>query len=77
MGGSQPIESPSSADKWRYSLYTAIVFIVISLPLTYHATSLVYKGIRNASGGPSYIGVFLHSIVFLIIVRAMMGVKRL
>jgi hypothetical protein len=68
-------EAGTSADKWRYSLYSALVFLVLSLPLTYNATSMLYKGIRTQSGAPSYIGVVLHAIVFLLIVRLMMNLK--
>lgn len=70
-----PADAGTSADKWRYSLYSALVFLVLSLPLTYKATSMLYGGIRTQTGAPSYIGVVLHAIVFLLIVRLMMNLK--
>lgn len=70
-------EVATSADKWRYSLYSAAVFLLLSLPITYKVTSMLYSGIRTHTGAPSVIGVIVHSIVFLLIVRGMMSIKNL
>ena len=69
--------SPDSMDKWRYTLWTTLVFLIIVNPYTYKFTQKILGGIlgniSNASGCPSTIGIGLHAIVFTLIVRYMMG----
>lgn len=67
---------PVSFDKWKYSLYSAIVFLILSLPQVYKYTSLLFNT-TNKKGCPNFMGILLHSFVFLLIVRGMMNIKNI
>jgi hypothetical protein len=73
MSDKENRNAPAGADKWRYSIYSAILFVIVSLPVTYKLTSNLYAGILTKSGCPSIIGVLLHATVFLVIIRLMMN----
>jgi hypothetical protein len=67
---------PKNIDKWRYSLYSAILFFILSLPCVYNLTSYIIKTI-NDNGCPMILGILIHSVVFLLIVRVMMEIKHI
>jgi len=62
---------------WRISLYSALLFVVIASPFMYglvnSVTSLIGLEIASKSGCPNTVGLVLHSLVFLLIVRISMG----
>lgn len=69
----------SSGEKWSCSLYAVFLFVVISSPITYKFTNkLFYKlcKISNASGAPTGCGLFLHAVLFLLLVRCSMCMKE-
>ena len=69
----------SSGEKWSCSLYVVILFVVISSPITYKFThKLLYKfcKISNASGAPTACGLFLHAVLFFLLVRCSMCIKE-
>lgn len=68
-------QEPKNLEKWRYSLYSAIVFILLSLPITYKLTSHVIPAITTKNGCPSILGVVVHGVVFLLVIRLMMNLK--
>jgi hypothetical protein len=54
-----------------------IVFLLISLPFTYRLTNKLLGGLlgklADPSGCPTTLGLFIHSLVFGIIVYLLMG----
>jgi hypothetical protein len=69
----------SSGEKWSCSLYAVFLFVVISSPITYKFTNkLFYKlcKISNSSGAPTGCGLFLHAVLFLLLVRCSMCMKE-
>ena len=68
--------SPNTMDKWRYTLWTTLVFVILVNPYTYKFTQKILGrflgNISNAAGCPTNIGIVLHAIVFTLIVRYMM-----
>lgn len=68
--------SPNTMDKWRYTLWTTLVFLIVVNPYTYKFTQKMLGGIlgniSTASGCPTTMGIGLHAIVFTLIVRYMM-----
>ena len=69
----------SSGEKWSCSLYVVFLFVVISSPIAYKFTNkLFYKlcKIANASGAPTGCGLFLHAVLFLLLVRCTMCMKE-
>ena len=68
-------EEYGSEDKWKYSLYSAIVFLLISSPYTYMLMNNILGSlvsISSSSGCPTIVGLLLHAIVFMLIIRGMM-----
>ena len=64
-----------SADKWRYSVYSALVFLLISNPYTYILVNKLlgnFVKISSPNGCPTMAGLFIHAVVFAVIIRAMM-----
>ena len=71
--------SVTSSDKWRYTLYTTVVLLILFNPWTYmFVNSLLsdFTGpISNRAGCPTITGFILHAALFTIIVRYMMDMK--
>lgn len=68
---------PTDQQKWMISLISAILFYIIALPDTYVCiTNPIFEntlGLKlQKNGTPTTLGVIIHSIVFLLIVRLMM-----
>uniref|UniRef100_A0A6C0KYC5 Uncharacterized protein n=1 Tax=viral metagenome TaxID=1070528 RepID=A0A6C0KYC5_9ZZZZ len=64
-----------TADKWRYSIYSALVFLLISNPYTYILVNKLlgnFVKISSSNGCPTMAGLFIHAVVFAVIIRVMM-----
>lgn len=62
-------------DKWRYSVYSALVFLIISSPYTYMLVNSLLGSlvkISSSTGCPTLMGLFVHAAVFTLIIRGMM-----
>lgn len=74
-----PCQKPlDNADKWRITLYTAVIFFVVSAPFLYILVDktlgrLLGFRVASSSGCPTLGGLFIHTVVFTLIVRALMG----
>jgi hypothetical protein len=69
---------PAEFEKAKYSLYSALVFFIIAAPFTYKIVQSVLGRlvtIATPTGCPTYVGVGVHSIVFGLIVFAMMHLR--
>ena len=68
--------TPTSSDKWRYTLYTTILLLILFNPLTYNLVNSLLSRfvgpIASNNGCPTTLGFFLHATVFTFIVRYMM-----
>jgi hypothetical protein len=64
--------SPTSSDKWRYTLYTTLVLLLLFNPWTFQLTSSVVPNLSNKNGCPTVAGLAVHAAVFALIVRYMM-----
>ena len=68
---------PTNAEKWKYTLLTTIIFIIVIHPMTY---KLVQKLLGNIlgkiadtnTGCPTMFGIFIHTIVFTLLLRYIM-----
>ncbi len=65
-------------DKWRYTLYTTVIFLIVVNP----ATFLLVNGllgsfikICDSKGCPTMNGILVHAVVFTIILRYMMDLN--
>jgi hypothetical protein len=67
----------STALKISATIQSIIIFIVVSLPFTYKLTNRILGGIigklADASGCPTGLGLFVHAIVFGLIIYVLMG----
>lgn len=68
-----------SADKWRYTLYTTFVLVLLFNPWTYtFVNGLISNLVGTTStpyGCPTTLGFIIHVIVFTLIVRYMMDLR--
>lgn len=70
--------APSSEDKWRYTLYTTIIFLIVVNPQTYKlVNSLIGNCVKiaDSTGCPTVNGILVHSIVFTLLLRYSMDLK--
>jgi hypothetical protein len=64
-------------NKWWASFLTGFVFAIVSSPASYFVTTTAtefFGGLGTSSGkGANYAGLLLHTIIFILIVRLMLG----
>ena len=67
---------PSKQDKIMYSAIYAAAFLVVSNPVTYRVVSKILGSrIAGPSGCPSKLGLVVHTLVFFIVIYALMNVS--
>lgn len=74
----EPKEELTSMKKWKYTLITTIIFLIIANPYTYIlVNSLLGKLVKIATpvGCPTTAGLILHAIVFTLLLRGVMELK--
>jgi len=62
-------------DKLRYSFYSAVVFFILATPFMFKLVDSVLGSvvpIASSSGCPTYAGVFVHAVVFGLVVYGLM-----
>ena len=69
-----------SARKWKYTLITTVIFIIVVHPYTYIFVNYLANKlfscrfmIASASGCPTTIGLIVHTIVFTLLLRYVMA----
>ena len=69
----------SSYKKWQISIFSAFIFILVINPYTYIFTQNLLGGligkIADSSGCPTYLGIIIHTIVYILLVRGSMDLK--
>jgi hypothetical protein len=66
----------NASAKWRYTLYTTVIFLLIANPYAYKLVQKVlgrFVRIINTNGCPTTKGLLIHALVFTLILRAIMG----
>ncbi len=65
--------------KWKISFFSAFIFLLVVHPMTYQFTQKLFGGIlgriADVNGCPTNTGLVLHTIVYLLLVRASMDIK--
>ena len=73
-----PKETPSELDKWKYTLYTTVILLLVFNPQTYLITDGFLSGLlgslANSSGCPTWLGFGIHVVVFTLLLRGLMEV---
>jgi len=69
----------SSYKKWQISIFSAFIFILVIHPYTYILTQKILGGcfgkIAESNGCPTIIGLIIHTIVYILLVRGSMDLK--
>ena len=72
-------KSIGSLDKWRFTLYTTILLLVLFNPWTYKIMNTLLSSlvgiIATKDGCPTLLGFFIHVIVFTLILRFLMDLR--
>tara|TARA_X000000950_G_scaffold74483_1_gene92913 strand:- start:437 stop:670 length:234 start_codon:yes stop_codon:yes gene_type:complete len=67
-----------SAQKWKYTLITTLIFLIIANPYTYMVVNyLLGRLVKIASptGCPTTAGLLVHAVVFTLLLRYIMDLK--
>ena len=67
----------TNEQKWRISVLSGLIFLLVSSPVLYQFTSSIGDCLNvklsNSLGCPTMTGLLLHTAVFVVIVRILMG----
>lgn len=59
---------PTSSEKWWYAFVIGILFFLLSSSFAYGITNGII-GMTYANSSPTMFGLFIHALVFVIIIR--------
>ena len=68
-----------SYNKWRISIFVALLFLIIVNPILYKLVDMVFGKlfrVANSQGCPTYPGFLLHALVFFLLLRVSMNVEN-
>jgi hypothetical protein len=69
----------ASYRKWQISIFSAFIFVLVVHPYTYMFTQKMFGGffgqISGPNGCPTTRGLFLHTIVYTLLVRGSMDLN--
>ena len=69
----------SSYMKWQISIFSALIFLLVINPYTYKITQNLlgrFLGkIANSNGCPTTLGLIIHTIVYILLVRGSMDMN--
>jgi len=65
--------------KWKYTLITTVIFLLIVNPYTYilvdRLTMGIFGKVCSSNGCPTTVGLLLHALVFTLLLRGVMELK--
>lgn len=69
--------SPTNFNKWKYSMITALIALVVFSPLMYSIMQMILGKIVTISkkGCPTMMGLVLHLVVFTVLLRYSMELR--
>tara|TARA_R110002072_G_scaffold157128_4_gene307639 strand:+ start:1962 stop:2471 length:510 start_codon:yes stop_codon:yes gene_type:complete len=63
--------------KFKISLLSALIFFIVANPETYKLVSNIFgKWVCNVDGCPSFMGLLLHTLVFMLVVWGIMNIRK-
>ena len=69
-------ENITERDKWLLAIVGGLLFVLVSSPITYMITNnLSFGTLLTPAGCPSFYGILVHTIVFIILIRLMLTMK--
>lgn len=65
---------PKNLEKWKFSFIGAVIFLLVANPYTFKLVqyllgNIIGKIADKNSGCPTILGLFIHAIVFMVLVR--------
>jgi hypothetical protein len=71
------LKKPTNSDKWRFTIYTVIIFLLVINPYTYIFVNkllgkIIGKIADPSNGCPTKLGFIVHTIVFTLLLRYIM-----
>lgn len=69
---------PSISQKWQITLFSALIFLLIVNPYTYGLTHFLFSGLLGPiayNGCPTAVGLALHTVVYILVVRYSMDLN--
>lgn len=69
---------PTSSQKWNISLFSVLIFLLVVNPYTYGVTNYLFSsflGKISVAGCPTSMGLLLHALVYLVLVRYSMDLN--
>jgi len=66
----------TDVNKWGISILSGLIFMLVSSPFLYQFVNFITSpfGLDAAVNGcPTFFGLFINTIIFILIVRAVMG----
>lgn len=65
--------------KWQITIFSALIFLIVVNPYTYRLTQRLLGGfigkIAESNGCPTTFGLFVHTIVYILLVRGSMDLN--
>lgn len=75
----KPNDTLASYNKWKYTLYTTIILLLLFNPFTYKVVNSILSNIVGKIAGndgcPTLLGFAIHALVFTLILRYMMDLN--
>ena len=74
--GTEQFSGRDSDMKWKYTIWTTIIFLLIANPYTFKMVQKLlgkFVSIANRDGCPTTSGLLVHAVVFALIIRYLMG----
>ena len=68
----------SSSQKWQITFFSAVIFLLIVNPFTYKLTNSIFRSLLgpiSVNGCPTFVGLALHTIVYILLVRYSMDLN--
>lgn len=69
----------SSSIKWQITLFSALIFLLVVHPITYKTTQKILGGVvgklADKSGCPTNLGLIVHTLVYILLVRFSMDLN--
>ena len=69
----------SSYMKWQITIFSAFIFVLVSIPCTYKLTQNIFGGflgqIADSNGCPTKRGLALHTLVYILLIKGSMDLN--
>ncbi len=62
----------SGSEKWNITFFSAVIFLLVVNPYTYKLTQSLFGNILgpiSSNGCPTMVGLLLHTVVYILLVR--------